>query len=504
MKHLFVLISILLFLCGCSVKSDTSYINVAVSQEPITTDVMVNTSLTGRLILVGSVYERLVVLDGEGNVRPELAESFILSEDGKTLSFKVREGVQFHDGNVMDKEDVVSSLNRWLNVYAKAKEMVGDSVFCIDKEGLISISSQNNLTFLPILMASSPQSAVIFPKEYIEKNDELITGAPGTGPYVLKEWISGEKMVLSSFSDYQSYSKETNGAWGEKRAESEEIRFYFVSDSTTRLLGLKNGEYDFFNDLMSDDRVLIEKDENLETVDGEESGLIALVFNKKEGVFVSEELRKAAALSFDREELMKSCYGDYGWTLNSQYMEKETGFWSEELVDPTYLRDLETARTLLSSNYDGREIKILTSNLSNLEKIAYAAESELEEAGFKVKVVVTDWAGMMEKRKDSSEWDIFISAFTKVPLPQMKSFLAPTYPGWMESESDAYLSFLSIDEEVTIENAEERWEEVQRILWDYIPAYIPGHYSTSYAKNKKLQGVIIQDGFYFWNAYVER
>ena len=504
MKHLIVLFSILLFLCGCSEKNDSSYINVAVSQEPVTTDVMVNTSLTGRLILVGSVYERLVVLDGEGNVRPELAESFYLSEDGKSLSFKIRKGVRFHDGTDLDEEDVAYSLNRWLNVYSKAREMVGDNDFYVDVNGEVTISSKNNLTFLPILMASSPQSAVIFPKEYIEKNEELITGAPGTGPYVLKEWVSGEKMVLSSFSGYQSCSDKTNGAWGEKRAESEEIRFYFVPDSTTRLLGLKSGEYDFINDLMSDDRVLIEKDEKLETVDGEESGLIALVFNKKEGIFVNEELRRAAALSFDREELMKSCYGDYGWTLNSQYMEKETGFWSEKIEDPTYSRDMETARTLLSSNYDGREIKILTSNLSNLEKIAYAAESELEEAGFKVKVVVTDWAGMMEKRKDSSEWDIFISAFTKVPLPQMKSFLAPTYPGWMESESDAYLSFLSIDEEVTIKNAEERWEEVQKELWEYIPAYIPGHYSTSYAKNKKLQGVIIQDGFYFWNAYVER
>ena len=310
MKHLIVLFSILLFLCGCSEKNDSSYINVAVSQEPVTTDVMVNTSLTGRLILVGSVYERLVVLDGEGNVRPELAESFYLSEDGKSLSFKIRKGVRFHDGTNLNEEDVVYSLNRWLNVYSKAREMVGDNDFYVDVNGEVTISSKNNLTFLPILMASSPQSAVIFPKEYIEKNEELITGAPGTGPYVLKEWISGEKMVLSSFSDYQSYSKETNGAWGEKRAESKEISFYFVPDSTTRLLGLKSGEYDFINDLMSDDRVLIEKDEKLETVDGEESGLIALVFNKKEGIFVNEELRRAAALSFDREELMKSCYGD--------------------------------------------------------------------------------------------------------------------------------------------------------------------------------------------------
>ena len=257
MKYLAILFSIILLACSCAVKSDVSYLNVAVSQEPVTTDVMVNTSLTGRIILVGSVYERLVVLDSDGNVSPELASSYSLSEDGKKLTFEIRKNVKFHDGTIMDEEDVVYSLNRWLNVYQKAREMVGDGEFCVESDGIVSIMSEKNLTFLPLLMASSPQSAVIFPKKYLEKNEELVTGAPGTGPYTLKEWISGEKIVLSSFPDYQSYSEETNGVWGNKKTRCEEIRFYFVPDSTTRLLGLKNGEYDFINDLMSDDRVLV-------------------------------------------------------------------------------------------------------------------------------------------------------------------------------------------------------------------------------------------------------
>ena len=74
----------------------------------------------------------------------------------------------------------------------------------------------------------------------------------------------------------------------------------------------------------------------------------------------------------------------------------------------------------------------------------------------------------------------------------------------MESDSNAYKGFLSLDDEVTIEEAEERWQEIQKEMWEYIPAYIPGHYSTSYAKSIKLKDVIIQDGFYFWNAYVDR
>ena len=169
MKYLIILFSILISLCSCGDKKDTSYINVAVSQEPVTTDVMVNTSLTGRLIFVGSVYERLLVLDGEGNVRPELASSYSLSDDGRTLAFEIRKGVKFHDGTDLDEDDVVASLNRWLRVYEKAGAMVGDALFYRDGN-LVTIKSVNNLTFLPVLMASSPQSAVIVPKEYTEKN----------------------------------------------------------------------------------------------------------------------------------------------------------------------------------------------------------------------------------------------------------------------------------------------------------------------------------------------
>ena len=86
----------------------------------------------------------------------------------------------------------------------------------------------------------------------------------------------------------------------------------------------------------------------------------------------------------------------------------------------------------------------------------------------------------------------------------MKSFLSPTYPGWTEEESDAYQLFLALDDARDTEEAQERWKEAEKAMWAYIPAYIPGHYTTSYAKSVKLKDVIVSDGFHFWNAYVEK
>lgn len=467
----------------------------------VTTDIMVNSSLSGRLILLGNVYEKLLVLDDEGEVRPELCSSWSISEDCRSLSFVLRDDVKFHNGKVMTSQDVAKSMNRWLEVYGKAREMVGEASF-IPSEGVITITSNKSLTFLPYLIASSPQAAVIYPEDSLEGGSDLVFQAPGTGPYKLDEWSNGEKVVLKKYDGYRDDTNEAKGLWGEKKASFGEIDYFFVSDSTTRLLGLMNGEYDFINDLMSDDRALVEGSSSLRIVEGEESGLIALVFNKNSGPMCSESLRKAVSLSLDPEELMKSCYGDYGWSLHSDYMEREMSAWSVVEDNPYYgLNGEKAAEQLSSSDYKGETIRILTSNLSNLERIAYAAESEMEKIGLNTEVVVTDWAGMMEKRKDPSSWDIFISAFSKVPLPQMKSFLSPTYPGWMEEESDAYKAYIAINEAQDIQEAQRMWEEVQGAMWEYIPVYVAGHYTTAYAVRKDLEGVIYQDGFHFWNAY---
>ena len=128
MHLLLVILCLLLSLVSCK-KEGSDTIRIALSQEPVTTDIMVNTSLSGRLIFLGNVYEKLLVLDEEGNIRPELAEEWRLSEDGKELEFRIRKGVLFHDGTEMDGEDVAFSMNRWLEKYGKAGEMVGDERF---------------------------------------------------------------------------------------------------------------------------------------------------------------------------------------------------------------------------------------------------------------------------------------------------------------------------------------------------------------------------------------
>ncbi len=498
-KALLLLFTLLLVVsCSNNKNEEKANINIAVSQEPVTLDVMTNSSLMGRIVASGNIYEKLLVLDGEGNIREELCESYSLSNDNKRLTFVLRDGVLFHDGTVLTAEDAVASMNRYLKLYSVASSIVSGAEFKVIDEKTIEITSASSLLFLPLLIASSPMEAVIMPERVIN-DDGSVSEYIGTGPYYLERWVPGEKIVLEKFNSYSEYGEYSSGRWGKKSALNDGLTYWFVPDAVIRTLGLESGEYDFINDVMSTDFERLEKNENIVLLDGDESGSIALVYNKKEGVMADGDVRKAVSLALDSSLLMAACYGKSGYTLSSSYMESFQKDWLENEENPYSSYEPESARSLI----DGKgkiKVRVLTSSLSNLDKIATVVKENLENIGIECEIITLDWASFVERRKDSSFWDIYISAFTTVPLPQMKSYFQPSFPGWMDEESPSYDVLKKMGEAATIEEAVAIWCEGQSVLFDYNPIYIAGHYSTVYAHTSSLKNVTVQNGFFFWHS----
>ena len=123
----------------------------------------------------------------------------------------------------------------------------------------------------------------------------------------------------------------------------------------------------------------------------------------------------------------------------------------------------------------------------------------LRKVGINVEITVLDWVGFLEKRNDSSSYDMFISAFSSVVLPTMKLYLSSSYPGWYEDErKDEILS--SISKAESIEESALIWQEAQHYFWQEVPVIVPGHYSTVNACSATIDGIIIEDGNHFWNA----
>ena len=480
----------LFLLVSCSSAQEDVAIDIALMQEPPTLDVQVNSSISGKMIAVGNIFEKLVTMDDDGSIRTELASSFDLSDDGRHLEFTIRPDVIFHDGSAFAPDDACASLNRWLDVYPAADEAAGNNRFYV-MDGKVCIDSERSLLMLLVMISSAPQSAVMMPEE-VFGDGYVISEYIGTGPYMISEWYPGDYIELRKFDGYKPYATD-------KSSGPDTLRYIFVPDGTTRRLGLESGLYDAIDCVLSDDIPGLSANNGIRLLEGDESGTIALVLNKREGVFADIGMRRALSLLVDRDELMAACYGDYGYSVDSSYMEKESLWHSDTALDPYGTADEAAASSLLSSSYNGECVRILSSNTSNLDKIAIALSSELEQAGIDTEVIVLDWASFIEKRKDPSSWDIFISAYTKTALPQLKSYLSQSNPGWLD-DGTALAMLDSLNDVSALDDAAALWQDAQLYLWNIVPAIIPGHYSTVYAVRSDLEGVALGEGFYFWNS----
>ena len=102
---------------------------VGTGSEPSNLDVVAETNDDGALIVLGSIYEQLMYADMENNIKPELAESVEVSADSAQYTYHLRKGVKFHDGQEMVADDVVASMNRWLDKAGTINDMVGGARF---------------------------------------------------------------------------------------------------------------------------------------------------------------------------------------------------------------------------------------------------------------------------------------------------------------------------------------------------------------------------------------
>lgn len=160
-------------------------INIPLSAENAVYDLHKTSSNGSRVALCGTVYEQLMTLNGSGEPVPELCESYEVNADATEFTFKLRQGVKFHDGSEMTADDVVASLNRWADSYSAVAGIIGDARFEKVDDTTVSIKTDHPSVTLLYMLAGGAQRAVITTEEAIasEGEDGYMTDIIGTGPY---------------------------------------------------------------------------------------------------------------------------------------------------------------------------------------------------------------------------------------------------------------------------------------------------------------------------------
>ncbi|WP_033420477.1 ABC transporter substrate-binding protein [Nesterenkonia alba] len=444
--------------------------NIAWNAQPPTLDPLVTTSTATRDIS-RNFFEPLITIDADGEVQTVLAEDYEVSDDGLEITFTLREGVQFHDGSTMEADDVVASLEGWIERSGAGQTFFSEAEVSSEDADTVTVTLPEPMYIAVELLADQSQLPVIMPAEIIEEApEEGVEEYVGTGPYELTEWSTDQYIQLDRFEEYESPEGETHGTAGEKDPYYDTIYYHIVTDSSTRVSGLQSGEYDAANALPLDNVDMLESNEDIELVSGEQ-GFNGAVFNKQEGLMADVTMRQAVLAAVDAEELQQSAFvSEEFYNTNGALMPEDSDWYSDAGQELFHNDDPAVAEELLEeAGYDGETITILTTReYDDHYNAAVPLQQQLENAGMNVELNVTDWATVLQDRTDPEAYDIFITGFAPVTVPVTYVFLYDNWPGWTDSE-DIAAALDAISTAEGEEQALEAAEDLQQAFYDYLP-----------------------------------
>lgn len=492
--------------------SDAEYkdeIHVALGTAPATLDVMMGTDYIPRIIAYGNIYESLVTLTADYNWKEELAEKVEVNDEHTEYTYYLRKGIKFHDGSEMTADDVVASMNRWIEKYSNAKNMVGDARFEKVDDYTVAIKTEEPALFLNELIATQSQGSVIMPASVIESADES-TGVSeyiGTGPYKFIEWKDGQYIKLEKFEEYQPYGTEgeSDGWWCYKTAPTQTVYFDLVTDSSTRVAGISSGEYDFAHELPTDNYVQF-GDTGSYQVYKDVLGCFAVVYNKAEGLCSNVEFRQAINAILDPEEILTGAYGSNEfYRIETSYMGSEIVNWySTSGEENAHLVNAEKAKAYLEkAGYNGETFRILVRPSStDFVNAAVVIKQELEAIGVNAEIISVDNSTYQSYRNDPTQYDIFFTNALPVSVPTIQIFLSATWAGFT-SDPVILDGVKEINNCTSLDEAKAKWSELQGYCWtDSLPITKLGTSFSYSVSSTKVEGMEYFNGPLVGNAKV--
>jgi peptide/nickel transport system substrate-binding protein len=275
---------------------------------------------TAAVTAAGLLFETLATLDNDGKAKPKLALSWSSSDDFKTWTFKLRPDVKFHDGTPFNAQAVAWN-------FARQKDPKNNCRCAFYIANILSVEPKDDLTvvytlkdpsvnFPALLTRPDQNSSVHSPTAIQAKGDDYNRNPVGTGPFVLKSWTAGDRMVVERNPNY----------WNKGKPHLDRVVLRPLPDSQSRFASLKSGESDlvWVDEFEADNIVRAKKDPTLQVLSYAGSGAAVVVFNTKVPPLDDVRVRQALVMALDRKKMSEALtnglaraasnpYGDGSW-----------------------------------------------------------------------------------------------------------------------------------------------------------------------------------------------
>jgi peptide/nickel transport system substrate-binding protein len=340
---------------------------------------------TAALTASSAIFDTLTTLDANGKPQPKLALSWSHSEDFKTWTFKLRPGVKFHDGTPFNAAAYKANFDRQKDPANKCRcafyISAVKSVEAPEELTLVHILNDPSVNYPALLSYSNQNQAVHSPTAWKAKGDEYNRNPVGSGPYIMKSWTAGDRMILEKNPDY----------WDKDKVYFDRITLKPLPDAQSRFASLQSGEVDLiWDDEFSADNIQkAQKDTKLTVHTYAGSGAQVYAFNTKTPPFDDVRVRQALVMALDRKKMSQAITNGLARPASNPYGD---GSWVKCKDDGALPEDLEKAKALIKDYGKPVEFKMLVTATPRGRTIGQVLQQFWKRAGANMEIEQVDQA----------------------------------------------------------------------------------------------------------------
>ena len=355
------------------------------------------------------VWDTLYGMDSKLQAKRQMVESEEVSADGLTWTFKLRDGLKFHDGEKVLAKDCVASIARWSN-----RDAMGLMLKAIQKE----LTAVDDRTFKWVLSKPYPKMLLALGKvgtpccfimpERIAKTDPFkqIEEYVGSGPmkFVRGDWKPGALAAFEKNKDYVPAAAKSDWWAGSKAVDFDRVEWVIMPDPATASAALQNGEVDWWENPITDLVPVLRRNRNIKLDIADPLGNIgSFRLNHMHPPFNNIKVRRALQMVISQEDYNRAVAGsdEKLWKACPSFFTPGTPLYTEAGGEPLKgKRDFDAAKKLLAeAGYSGQPVTcVVAQDQPWLKAMGEITADVLKRLGMTVDFVATDWGTVGQRR----------------------------------------------------------------------------------------------------------
>lgn len=366
-------------------------LKIGIGEDPDALDPDQSRTFVGEVVFA-SMCDKLVNIKPDLTIIPQLATSWKWSDDAKTLTLELRQGVTFQDGTPFNAQAVIDNIKRSQTLPESSRKSELSSVDSVTAKGDYEVSfnlKSPDSTLLATLAARS--GAMKSPTAFSKESAAAFAANPVcVGPYKFKSRVAQDRIVLEKDPNY----------WDAKDFHFDTLTYLPISDPAVRLANLRAGDLDLVERIAPTDAKSVQADPKLTYAQSAGLGYNGITINTNNGAGAKTNalakdklIRQAFDLSIDRDAINQVVFE--GMFTPSDQSASPTSPWFDK-DDPVPTRDIDKAKALLKqAGVTSVDFTLSVINDPQSQQIAQVIQSMVADAGFNMKIRASEFGTLL-------------------------------------------------------------------------------------------------------------